>query len=85
MQKHKQWVRHNSHAHAQAGVGGKERKFQREQVGVVIAIYQEDFDLLFTSVTAAEMAWMDPNRLSRRSERARAHPDVKTAACTITV
>lgn len=29
----------------------EERKFQREQVGVTIEIYQDDFDLVFSSIT----------------------------------
>ena len=37
----------------------EERKFQREQVGVAIAIYQDDFDLFNASVTTAEIPWMD--------------------------
>lgn len=41
----------------------EERKFQREQVGVAIAIYQDDFDLPHASVTTAEIHWMDQARL----------------------
>lgn len=37
----------------------EERKFQREQVGVAIAIYQDDFDLPHASVITAEIHWMD--------------------------
>ncbi|CAB1419352.1 unnamed protein product [Pleuronectes platessa] len=37
----------------------EERKFQREQVGVAIAIYQDDFDLPHASVTTAQIYWMD--------------------------
>lgn len=41
----------------------EERKFQREQVGVAIAIYQDDFDLLHASVTAAEKLPMNQDSL----------------------
>lgn len=37
----------------------EERKFQREQVGVAIAIYYNDFDLPHASVTTAGIHWMD--------------------------
>lgn len=39
-----------------------ERKFQREQVGVAIGIYQEDFDPPHASVIAAEVHWTDRER-----------------------
>lgn len=57
MQKHKQSVRHNRRACVRTNAG--KRKFQREQVGVAIAIYQEDFDLSHASVITAEIHWMD--------------------------
>lgn len=37
----------------------EEKKFQREQVGVAIAIYQDDFDLPHASVTTAQIHWMN--------------------------
>lgn len=40
-----------------------ERKFQREQVGVVIAIYQDNFDLPHAPVTTFQIHWIDQHGL----------------------
>lgn len=69
MQKHKQYGRHNSSAHA----CWEKRKFHKEQVGVTIAIRMTLIPLCL-SVTTAKMLPINPDRL--QSVKCHLCPDV---------